>query len=95
MKVSDNLDSEPMTSQLTSILIGGDSSGYSSSSLETIINLVSAIMYVVFPSITLGMFTWAGMNAGSALDGALSGSKSDAGEAGKGFNKLGSKVTKV
>ena len=36
------------------------------------VNLVALIMYVVFPSILAGIFTWAGYSAGSALDGALS-----------------------
>jgi hypothetical protein len=42
-----------------------------------IVNMVAGVMYVVAPSVFVGMLTWAGANVGGALDSAISSSKDE------------------
>jgi hypothetical protein len=95
MTLSSHLDNTSMYSQLNSILIGSSSSGYSSGVLEIIINMVTAIMYIVFPSILTGFFTMAGIATGGALDSALGKASSSSQEAQKGFSAAVKEITGI
>ena len=95
MTISSHLNNTSMYSQLNKILIGSSSSGYSSSVLQIIINMVTAIMYIVFPSILTGFFTMAGIATGGALDSALGKASSSSQEAQKGFTSAVGMLQKI
>ena len=51
------------------------------------INLVLNTMYLVMPALWIGFLGWAGIKAGTGIDGAISGGSSNAQKSTSGCNK--------
>jgi hypothetical protein len=85
-------DSSGLQNSLTNLLVGSSSGGYGASNMEVMVNMVSAIMYVMFPSLMTGILSWAGYNVGSAIDKSLAGADTSSNQAQQGFNKMAGKV---